>query len=107
VKRGDIVRAAPPGEFDKPRPALVIQAFLDDPPERVTLALITGSLLRNPLFRVPVEPTAQNGLIKSSEVAVDNIQTLSIRKIGDVIGTLEPETMLEVEELLRRHLGLF
>jgi mRNA interferase MazF len=106
VKRGDVVTAAPPGDFGKPRPALVIQAFSDLAPERVTLALITANLSRLPNLRVPVSPSAQNGLTKASEVAVDNIQTFSVRKVGRVIGELEQEAMAEVEEALRRHLGL-
>ncbi len=48
----------------------------------------------------------ENGLQKSSEVAVDNIQTLAVLKIGKVIGEMDRITMELVEEALRRHLGL-
>jgi len=106
LKRGDVVTATAPGDFGKPRPALVIQSFAELSPERITIVLITGDLLRLPYLRVPVEPTPQNGLEKSSEVAVDNIQTLVVRKIGRVIGEMDSLTMELVEEALRRHLGL-
>jgi mRNA interferase MazF len=106
LKRGDIVTAAAPGDFGKPRPALVIQSFAELSPERITLLLITGDLLRLPYLRIPVEPTPQNGLQITSEVAVDNIQTLAVRKIGRVIGEMDGAAMELVEEALRRHLGL-
>jgi mRNA interferase MazF len=106
LKRGDIVTAAAPGDFGKPRPALVIQSFAELSPERITLLLITGDLLRLPYLRIPVEPTPQNGLQMSSEVAVDNIQTLAVGKIGRVIGEMDSAAMELVEEALRRHLGL-
>ncbi len=106
MKRGDIVTAAAPGDFGKPRPALVIQSFAELSPERITLLLITGDLLRLPYLRIPVEPTPQNGLQMSSEVAVDNIQTLAVGKIGRVIGEMDSAAMELVEEALRRHLGL-
>jgi mRNA interferase MazF len=106
VKRGDIATAAPPGEFGKPRPVLIVQALTDVPPERVTVALITADLLRHPLLRIPIEPTIQNGLQLSSEVAVDNIQTFSVRKLGNVIGSVDALTMRLVDAAMSRHLGL-
>jgi mRNA interferase MazF len=106
LKRGDVVTAAVPGDFDKPRPALVIQSFAELSPERITILLITGDLQRLPYLRIPVEPMPENGLQKSSEVAVDNIQTLAVLKIGKVIGEMDRITMELVEEALRRHLGL-
>ena len=106
MKRGDIVTAAAPGDFGKPRPALVVQALFDLEPERVTLALITSDLQRVPYLRIPVEPTPENGLARPSEVAVDNIQTLAIRRVGEVIGQLDEATMELVEDAILRHFGL-
>jgi mRNA interferase MazF len=107
MRRGDIVTAAPPGEFGKPRPVLVVQAFTGDYTERITVALITSDLVRLPGVRIPIEPTQSNGLAKPSEVAVDNLQTFSIKKIGGVIGSLDPRTMAAVDSALRLHLALF
>lgn len=106
MKRGDIVTAAPPGEFGKPRPVVIVQAFLGHSPERITVALITSHLLNNPLLRVPLMPSQANGLTKLSEVAVDNLQTFSTRKIGPIIGALDAATMSAVDEALRLYLGL-
>lgn len=48
---------------------------------------ITGMLLDVPLVRVEVEPDAQNGLTKRSQVMVDKPQTLRRGKMGAALGT--------------------
>ncbi len=106
MTRGAVVTVASPGDFGKPRPALVVQGQFPRHPELITVALITSDLLRVPDVRVPVKPAATNGLRKDSEVAVDNIQTFSRRRIGAVIGRLSPETMARVDAALAVFLGL-
>jgi len=106
LKRGNIVTVAPPGEFGKPRPALVIQSDIALPAPTVTFLPITSDLNRVPLIRVPIAPSAQNGLLKPSEVMVEMIQTSSARRIGKVIGHLDKQTMQAVETALLIHLGL-
>jgi mRNA interferase MazF len=66
LKRGDIVTVAIPGDFGKPRPALVLQQRIYPETENVTVALITSNLLRTSYVRVGVEPDEQNGLRRSS-----------------------------------------
>jgi mRNA interferase MazF len=106
LKRGDIITVAPPGEFGKPRPALVIQSDLALPATTITFLPITSDLRRVPLIRVPISPSGQNGLLKPSEVMVDMIQTSSSNRIGKVVGHLDKHTMQEVEQALMIHLGL-
>ena len=106
MKRGDIVIVAPPGEFGKPRPAVVVQADLETEPERVTVALITSELQRLPALRVPLPADALTGVRRPSEIAVDNLQTFSVRKVGSIVGAVPATTMAAVDEVLRRHLGL-
>jgi mRNA interferase MazF len=107
VKRGDIVTVAPPGEYGKPRPALVLQDIFDTPAERVTVALITSDLLRIPNLRVPLKANEHTGLRLPSEVAVDKVQTLSLHKIGKVVGFVDSETLSLIDDALMRHLGLY
>jgi mRNA interferase MazF len=106
ITRGAVITVASPGDFGKPRPALVIQGQFPRNPELITVALITSDLLRVPDVRVLVKPTVTNGLRKDSEVAVDNIQTFSRRRIGSVIGRLSSETMAQVDAALAIFLGL-
>lgn len=86
---------------------LIIQSFLDHSPERITVALITSHLLNDPRLRVLLIPDPSNGLTKPSEIAVDNLQTFSIKKIGSVIGSLDSATMNIVDDALRLYLGLY
>jgi mRNA interferase MazF len=90
MRRGDIATVAPPGEYGKPRPALILQS--DETLSRSTLTYvpITSDLLRIPDVRVAVLPTAMNGVKRPSELMVDMIQTASVGRFGGVIGRLEP-----------------
>ncbi len=63
------------GEQGKPRPALVVQADQFADLASMTVLLITGTLIDAPLLRVAVEPSAQNGLTKRSQIMVDKPQT--------------------------------
>lgn len=106
MKRGDIVVVAPPAPFNKPRPALVIQAHLYEETENITVALITSDLSRSPGLRIRLLPTTENGLRKPSEVMIDHMQTVPVSRIGGVIGAAEPEIMRQVGLGLRLFLGL-
>jgi len=71
--RGDFLTIAKPGDFGKPRPALVIQAdqFGEHATVTVTVLPATSTLVAAPLFRITVAPNAGNGLQKPSQVMVD------------------------------------
>ena len=67
---------------------------------------ITSDLNRVPLIRIPIEPSATNGIKRPSEVMVDMIQTSSASRVGEIVGHLERSTMQSVEAALLIHLGL-
>jgi mRNA interferase MazF len=96
LKRGTIVTAILSNDYGKPRPALVVQSdlFADHP--SITLLPITGDLEQYPQLRIRVEPTPSNGLRKTSDVMVDKIQSLPLKRIGSVIGLMDSRTMNEV-----------
>ena len=106
MKLGEIVLVAPSGEFGKPRPALIIQSNSASPSEYFTYLPITSHLLLVPDVRIPVSPSAQNGLLVPSEIMVDMIQTSSLAKFSRTIGTIDSETLHLVETSLSLHLGL-
>ena len=81
LKRGNVITVARPGEFGKPRPAVVVQSNLAETSMTVTFLPITSDLVRAPEIRVPLEPNANNGLRSPSEVMVDMIQTVGKRKV--------------------------
>lgn len=106
LKRGDIVIVAPPGEFGKPRPALIVQGDLALPSATITYLLITSALEREPSIRIPIEPTSQNGLLKSSEIMVDIVQTSTRSRFREVVGHIDAATLRVVDNALLVFLGL-
>ena len=107
VKRGDIVTAAAPGDYGKPRPAVVVQSdALNDILHGIVICPLTTDTVEAPLLRVSVEPTASNGLRETSHVMVDKVMAVSRHRLRDHVGTLEPHLMRRVEEGLSALLGL-
>lgn len=106
MKRGELVLVAPPGEFGKPRPALIIQSDAAFPSGNFTYLPITTDLLRVPGVRIPLEPNSQNGLRQPSEIMVDMIQTSSLARFDGIIGTIDAASLQLVEASLALHLGL-
>lgn len=104
--RGDFVAIAMQGDFGKPRSALVIQADLFDRHATVTVLPITSTLIKAPLFRVTVQPNAENGLQKLSQVMVDKAMTVKRSKIGETFGRIDANAMVEVERCLAVYLGI-
>lgn len=106
-RRGDIVICAPPGEFGKPRPAVVVQSDLfNETHTSVTLCPLTSHRVDAPLFRVTLKPTAANGLKRESQAMADKIVTLRAERIGAVVGHLSETELRLVEEALMFWLGL-
>ncbi len=100
MKRGDLVTIALPGDFGKPRPALIIQSDQFDQTGTVTVLLISGTLVDAPLIRTTIEPTQANGLRKRSQIMVDKAMSVKRDKIGEAIGHLDAEAMLAVTRAL-------
>jgi len=99
------VTIALPGDYGKPRPALVIQSDLFNAHPSVSILPVTGELRDAPLFRIVVEPSDSNGLRKTSQVMVDKIQTVARSKVGKTSGRLEQETLVAVNRALAVFLG--
>ncbi len=106
MKRGDLVTVAMPGDYGKPRPALVIQSDAFEHTGTVTVLLISGTLVDAPLIRPTVRPTPQNGLRRPSQVQIDKAMSVKRDKIGATIGRLDDEILLAVTRSLALFLGL-
>lgn len=105
MKRGDFVTVALPGDYGKPRPALVIQSDLFEAHPSVTILPVTSELREAPLFRIAVEPTWDNGLRRPSQVMVDKPQSIARERVGKTIGRLDDEKMVSVNRALAVFLG--
>ncbi len=106
MKRGDLVTISIPGDFGKPRPALIIQSDQFDQTGTLTVLLVSATLVDAPLIRPTIEPSSENGLRKTSQVMVDKAMSVKRDKIGSVIGQLDSAVMLSVTRSLALFLGI-
>jgi mRNA interferase MazF len=107
LARGDLVTAVVPGDFGKPRPAVVVQAtpYAEVHPS-VTVCPLSSHLTGLRLFRVAIAADKTNGLEAASEVMVDKISSLRRDRIGERIGRLSAPDLAAVAEALRQWLAL-
>ena len=105
-RRGDVVVCALPGDYGKPRLAVVVQSDLFNPTHASVAACpLTSMIIDAPLFRIAVEPDEGNGLKAPSQVMVDKITALKSNRIESVIGFLTNAQLGSIDHALRRWLG--
>lgn len=102
VKRGDVVLIVAQGDFGKPRPAVVVQSDLfNDTHATVSVCPLTSTVVDAPMFRVSIEPAAENGLKKHSQAMVDKVQPLRRERIKERIGMLTNAEMQAIGAALK------
>lgn len=103
-----MVTVAAPGDFGKPRPAVVIQSDVLTGAEvkTVLVCLISSHLVDTARFRLTVEPDAGNGLLRTSQVMADKVVSMPRVRIGRTIGKLDDETMQRLNRTLAFVIGL-
>jgi mRNA interferase MazF len=106
VRRGELVTVDSPGDYGKPRPALIVQAddFAELP--SVTVLPLTSDLRDAPLLRVTIEAATVNGLARESQVMIDKAMTVPRAKVGARIGSLDSEALAKVTLALSAFLGI-
>jgi len=108
MRRGDLVTVAAPGDFGKPRPAVIVQAdsltHADFP--SVVLCLLSTHSLDAPAFRISLEPTAANGLHQPSQIMVDKLLTVPRTRLGAPFGRIDDETLVRLNRTLAFVVGL-
>lgn len=78
---------------DKARPAVVLRSDALVRLPYATVVAFTTAPHAAPDLRVPVAPSAENGLQQRSFVMVDWPQTIRAEHVGEIIGRLDPETL--------------
>jgi mRNA interferase MazF len=107
VKRGEICTAATRGPYTgKPRPVLVIQDDSFDATSSITICPFTTNPVDAPLLRIPIEPSAANGLDRTSSLMVDKITTVPKANLGERVGQLTDEDMLKLNRSVAVFLGI-
>lgn len=107
MRRGDIVTVAAPGDYGKPRPAVIVQTdAFPTAHESVVVCPMTSEIVAAPDFRIVVEPSATTGLRTPSQIMVDKPVTLHRRRIGKIVGSLDMDTTRRLNAALAFVLGL-
>ena len=106
MKRGDVVTVSLPGDYGKPRPAVIVQIDVLNDLRTIMLCPITSFSSSPNFFRVAVEPTPENGLKLPSEIMVEKLNSANRSKIGSVIGRLNDVDMRRLSRSLIVTLGL-
>jgi mRNA interferase MazF len=107
MRRGDVVAVAAAGDHEKPRPAVIVQS--DAFPEKhrsVIICQMTSDLIEGSLFRVTIEPSAENGLRARSQVLADQPTTVRRQSIVRRIGRLTRDQPGELNAALAFAIGL-
>lgn len=107
VKRGQIwTSAAGSGYVGKPRPVVIVQDDLFDSTASVTVCAMTTDATDAPLIRLPVPGNSITGIRTQSRIMVDKLATIPRSKLGEHIGILPTEQMIQLERALVVFLGL-
>src|SRR5215472_3096340 len=106
ISRGDLVIVAAPGDYGKPRPAVVVQSnVLLESHASVVICPMTSELAEAD-FRITIEPEPETGLRARSQVMADKPVTIRRERIGQQIGRLAPVDIARLNVALAFVLGL-
>ena len=107
MRRGEIWTVAGGKDYaGKPRPVVILQDDHFDATASITTCAFTTDPTEAPLFRLPIEPNAGNGLRTPCRLMVDKITTVPKSKIGSLIGRLDDEDVLRLNRAVLVFLGL-
>ena len=106
MKRGDIVVVAAPGDYGKPRPAVIVQSDRLPATDSVLVALVTSALVDAPLYRLLLEPSQSNGLNAASQVMVDKLIAMPRAKCRRIMGKVDDAGIIALNHMLSVVIGL-
>ncbi|MFZ0802990.1 MAG: type II toxin-antitoxin system PemK/MazF family toxin [Terriglobales bacterium] len=107
MKRGEIWTVAGSKDYaSKPRPVVILQDDRFDRTDSITICAFTTDPTDAPLFRLPIEPHANNGLRAECRLMVDKITSVPKTKIGMRVGRLGDEDMVRLNRAVLIFLGI-
>lgn len=107
MRRGDIYIAAARGAYTgKPLPVVIVQDDRFDATASVTVCPLTTNPVDAPLVRIPIEPGEDNGLDQPSRLMVDKVTTMPRANLGDRLGRLRDDQLVQLNRSLVVFLGL-
>lgn len=106
TSRGDLVIVAAPGDYGKPRPAVIVQSnAIPENHASVVICPMTSELAEAD-FRVTIEPGAATGLRLRSQIMADKPVTIRRERIGQRIGRLATADLARLNVALALVMGL-
>ena len=106
MRRGEIWTVAGGGDYaGKPRPAAIIQDDKFDT-DSVTVCPFTTDSTEAPLFRVEIEPSADNGLNHACRLMIDKITTVRRSRLGERVGELSDADVVRLDRAIVVFLGI-
>jgi mRNA interferase MazF len=98
--------AGGPDYAGKPRRVVILQDDRFDATGSVTVAPLTSDPTPADLFRVPIAPTAENGLRHPSQAMADKITTMGGTRVTARLGRLNREDMTRLDRAVLVFLGM-
>lgn len=108
MSRGDVVIVAAPGDYGKPRPAVIVQSdAIPQSHASIVICQMTSDIAEAD-FRVTVEPEpgAETGLPIRSQVMADKPVTVRREQVARRIGRLRAEDIARLNAALAFVMGL-
>jgi mRNA interferase MazF len=107
VRRGEVWTAAGGQAYaGKPRPVVVLQDDRFDSTDSITICPLTTDSTSALLFRVPIEPSADNGLRQPSSAMADKIASIPKTRMRMLVGRLEDDDVGRLNRAVLVFLGL-
>jgi mRNA interferase MazF len=101
-----LVRVALPGDYGKPRPALIIQSDTFEDHPSFTVLPVTSEIRAAPMVRITIEADERTQLRTRSPIMIDKAVTVPREKVGGRIGSISESDMLAVNRALALFFGL-
>ena len=106
MSRGDLVIVAAPGDYGKPRPAVIVQSnAIPEGHASVVICPMTSELAEAD-FRVTIEPEPETGLRVRSQVMADKPVTIRRERVRRRIGQLGTTDIARLNVALGFVMGL-
>ena len=107
MTRGEIYTAATRGPYTgKARPVVIVQDDRFDATASVTVCPFTTNPVDAPLLRQPIQPSDDNGLDQPSRLMVDKVTTVPRSSLGERLGRLRDDELVQLNRSLIVFLGL-
>jgi mRNA interferase MazF len=107
MRRGEIWTVSGGSDYaGKPRPVVIVQDDAFAETSSITICPFTSNPLDEPLLRVAIAATPENGLVTVSRIMIDKITTVPKAKIGRRVGQLSDQDRVRLNRALIVFLGL-